>query len=1524
MDRVRRRIAAILAADVVGYSRLVGMDEEATLATLKAYREIIDGLVARHEGRIFGSAGDSVVAEFASPVEALRCAVDIQLAIDSRNTDLPEPSRMRFRIGINLGDVVLDGDNLLGDGVNIAARLEALAPAGGVCISEAVYVQVRDRLLLNFLDLGEQKVKNIARPVRVYRVPLASEESVKSPFRGLDRFEFEHAELFFGRAHAVSVCHERLEQLAANGKSFLLIYGMSGSGKSSLLRAGLLPAIVRPGAVAGIMLWRRCLFRPFEEADVIASLVAGLIREGALPELAQERTATELTQLLRHAPDRAVGLIRVALVNAAAAAGSGVQARLVVAVDQMEELFTTETEPAAREGFVRVLAMFAECGFIWVIGTIRADFFHRCGQIPGFSALKDGLSSFELLPPSGPEIAQIIREPARATGLRFEEDPDHGRLDDVLQVAAVADAGSLPLLQFVLDALCRAGQERRLLTFAAYRALGGLEGAIARRADEVVDALPLEVRDSLPVVVRALTTVRLGDEAITARPAMLSDVAGRPTQMALVNAMIAARLLVSGENAMGDAVVRVAHEALMSHWPRAREIVIANRSFLETRARVQADAHRWLLENRSPDLLLPPGRRLAESEEMLLSRRDEVEDQVVVYVETSLMAQQSRLERERQTERAHIEAEEAAKRERLEGEAERRRLAAEAAMLLARRTRYAAVVALVLAVMAGGGALVGFRGQHEARRQALLAEVNASQAQAAEQKAIEARNQALRNQSLSLSFLSQQTAAAGDTEAAVLLALEALPKDPAAPDRPYLREAEIALYRALLRHHQTAVFRHDGGVTYAAFNPAGDRIVTSSFDKTARIWDVANGSEIAVLKGHDGAVENASFSPDGGHVATAGRDGTGRIWDAASGKQIFVLPQLGNVHTTMFNPAGTRVLTGSDLAASTIWDVQTGKAIVTTEGFGTSSATFSPDGLSFAASSEQDRSIRIWSAEDGRAIGKLDNQFWPDQVVFSPDGTKILAGAWAAITWNNMSRLWDVPSQSEIAILRDHTSDTHGGTFSHDGRYIATVSLDGTARLWNGNSGKARHVLGSESIGLKLSSVEAQYRDQEMNCVFSPDDRLLAAISTQGAVRVWDVESGTELSGIRGHRGLVEHVAFSPDGNRLLTASHDGTARLWDVDGVLTTTLRHKSPPTFAAFSLDGMRVVTVDSVAHIWDAASGGEIKTLDPGGGPIRHAAFSPDGRLVATASWGGSIVIWSVESGRETLRLAGDSAAVVHVEFSPRGNLLASASIVGTARLWNTSTGAEAAVLTANGNLRRVLFSPDGELVMTALTDNTARIWRSDGTELRILAGHEKRITAAAFSPDGSLAATTSLDGTARIWSIKDGSVVAILRGHDQALTDVAFGPDGRSIVTSSRDRTARIWSIPDGSSRKILSGQGEVLDYAAFSSNGLFVVTASSQYRSATLWDADSGSEVVVLADQRDATGTGSAAMRPVFSPDGTRIAVASGSRAVHITRVFSTSADLIAFARSSVPRELTSCERRRFFLPVEGETVDCPN
>src|SRR5712691_1272474 len=180
---IERKLTTILSADVQGFSRLMGADEEATLHTLHAYREVTDTLIQQHRGRIVGTAGDSILAEFVSVVDAVRCAVEIQQQLKARNADLPAHRRMEFRIGINLGDVMVDGEQIYGDGVNIAARLQALADAGGICISGTVHEHVKNKLALSYEDLGEQVVKNIAEPVRVWRVRLEESRSPASAVR---------------------------------------------------------------------------------------------------------------------------------------------------------------------------------------------------------------------------------------------------------------------------------------------------------------------------------------------------------------------------------------------------------------------------------------------------------------------------------------------------------------------------------------------------------------------------------------------------------------------------------------------------------------------------------------------------------------------------------------------------------------------------------------------------------------------------------------------------------------------------------------------------------------------------------------------------------------------------------------------------------------------------------------------------------------------------------------------------------------------------------------------------------------------------------------------------------------------------------------------------------------------------------------------------------------------------------------------------------------------------------------------
>lgn len=208
------------------------------------------------------------------------------------------------------------------------------------------------------------------------------------------------------------------------------------------------------------------------------------------------------------------------------------------------------------------------------------------------------------------------------------------------------------------------------------------------------------------------------------------------------------------------------------------------------------------------------------------------------------------------------------------------------------------------------------------------------------------------------------------------------------------------------------------------------------------------------------------------------------------------------------------------------------------------------------------------------------------------------------------------------------------------------------------------------------------------------------------------------------------------------------------------------------------------------------------------------------------------------------------------------------------------------------------------------------------MRALIGHQSRISAADCSPDGQLVATASLDRTARIWSVRDGSSVATLKGHTDELTVVSFSQDGQSLLTASRDGTVRIWSVPDGMEKVVLRGHSGDVSSAQFSPGGQYVVTASSQDRTVRLWAVQSGREISVLASPGEEVAP-PRLTRAAFNSDGTRIAIVSGEESVRVVGAFPTLQDLIAYAKQTVPRELTACERRRFFLPVEGEIGDCP-
>jgi tetratricopeptide (TPR) repeat protein len=428
-----------------------------------------------------------------------------------------------------------------------------------------------------------------------------------SPFRGLEPFEPAHAEVFFGRTRAVSEVIDALREQAARGQAFVLVLGMSGCGKSSLVRAGVLPTLVQPGVVRGVRRWHKAIVRPGEHGGRPLLGLAMALKQ--LPPF-RDTPVAELDAQLHDAPELVAQRIRADVDDQ----------RLALIVDQLEELFTARGLASGEVArFIRALDELTRSGRVWAIATLRSDFYPRCQDHPLLLAMKEGRGSYDLRPPTPNEIGQIIRLPARVAGLAFEEDVDSGeRLDDVLRDAATGHPEILPLLQFTLDELYERRSEHGVLTHAAYREIGGVEGSLARRAQHVFDALDAATQDALPHVLSLLITKgAAGTDAPSRVPAHLDDFS--PAGKAFVEAFVQARLFVTGLDAEQRVEVNIAHEALIRHWPKLQEWIQENDENLRIHGRVAAAAKHWE-QGRSKDLLLPAGKPIEEAQ-LLVARR---------------------------------------------------------------------------------------------------------------------------------------------------------------------------------------------------------------------------------------------------------------------------------------------------------------------------------------------------------------------------------------------------------------------------------------------------------------------------------------------------------------------------------------------------------------------------------------------------------------------------------------------------------------------------------------------------------------------------------------------------------------------------------------------------------------------------------------------------------------------------------------------------------------------------------------
>ncbi|MDQ0290552.1 nSTAND1 domain-containing NTPase [Oligosphaera ethanolica] len=1261
-----------------------------------------------------------------------------------------------------------------------------------------------------------------------------------SPYRGLEVFRSEHAPIFFGRDEEVCDILERLRAQAAAGCAFLLLVGASGSGKSSLARAGVLPALETDNPDETVAEWRTATLTPGECTDGLCRGLARTLLE-RIPELrGDDDSLDDLEQALRDGQGKALNLL---LKRACAGDGRG-PVRLVLLVDQFEELFThpavTEAEVAA---FLAALQALAVSGCVWVLATVRSDFYDRCQRLPTLMAMKGERGQIDLLPPEPSDIHRIITGPAMLAGVAFEKNVGGESLDQRILNDAVGHPEALPLLEFALAQLYEARTAEGLLTFAAYEKLGGVEGAIGSHAEAVFAAQPEPVRAAFGPVFQALVALDESDEARPVRRRVALDaLATTPERRQLVEALLAARLLSSDR---GE--VFVAHEALLRRWERAVQWIDANRDRLRVRDRIAAR--------------LAEGAPLAENDPLTSFARHHLAE----HPDTFDPAQRDYIA----TQLAQLDAA-IRRRERI------------------RRTVVAGLSALTFFALTGGAiALWQWREADahaaEARRQT----ENATEANRANLENLRAASNADLASAIKAwqeDFDAQQKGerAAGFNgksrwHEAVALLVRALERDPTN------EQAALWLYDTI--RHQGRVRRdcplvamnHESSVCSASFSPDGTRVVTASWDDTARVWDAASGKPIGEPLRHEDDVYNASFSPDGTRVVTASHDKTARVWDAASGKPIGEpLRHAYRVVNASFSPDGTRVVTASWDDTARVWDAASGKPIggpMRHEG-SVRSASFSPDGTRVVTASD-DYTARVWDAASGKPIGEpLRHEDDVNSASFSPDGTRVVTAS-----QDNTARVWDAASGRPIGVPLRHERSVCSASFSPDGTRVVTASHDKTARVWDAASGKP--------IGEPL-----RHAYPVVNASFSPDGTRVVTASWDDTARVWDAASGKPIGEPLRHENWVYSASFSPDGRRVVTASRDKTARVWDAASgkPIGEPLRHDGRVLSASFSPDGTRVVTAsqDKTARVWDAASG------KPIGEPLSHenwvnsASFSPDGTRVVTASWDKTARMWDAASGRPIGVPLRHERSVCSASFSPDGTQVVTASSDGTTRVWNTASGKpigeplrhESSVLSAS-------FSPDGTRVVTASWDDTARVWdAASGKPIGEPLRHESSVLSASFSPDGTRVVTASWDDTARVWDAASGKPIGEPLRHESSVLSASFSPDGTRVVTASQDNTARVW---DAASSKPI---GEPLRHeddvtsASFSPDGTRVVTASVD-RTAQVWDA--AVDKVSSTDAVRIWASGVAGLR--YDPDGKIQEIPHGER-LH----------LLLHTRETLPKE----------------------
>ncbi len=1195
---------------------------------------------------------------------------------------------------------------------------------------------------------------------------------LENPYKGLRAFSEADAADFFGRQALIQTLLIRMAE--ENDLSrFLAVVGASGSGKSSVVRAGLIPAL-RQGGLPDSDKWFMVEMipgaHPLEELEAALLRVAVNPPDSLLTQLRESERGLHRAVKRILPPDRDIELMLV--------------------IDQFEELFTLVEDEATRAHFLDSLltAVLDPGSRLRVVITLRADFTDRPLHYVDFGELVRRQSEF-VLPLTPDELEQAISGPTKRAGLALESGLVATIIDDIGD-----QPGMLPLLQYALTELFERRQGRKL-TLAAYQDSGGVLGALARRADELYADLDEVEQEATRQLFLRLVTLGEGTED-TRRRVLRSELTSldgagaqgsrgaeaqgrkgaeenatyydlrttKPEPISNLQSLISNpqspisnlqspispvidtfgryRLLTFDHDPVTRGpTVEVAHEALLREWARLRGWLDESRADIRLQRLLASAAAEWLGADRDLGFLLREA-RLDQFEGWAANTDVALTQNEQAFLEASLTARQER------------EAKEAARLQReleiAQKLAETEKQRAEEQSQAAGRLRWLAVglaVFLLAAIAAAWFAL----------NQRTVAQRNAAEAQ-----------------NVALVAGSHAALTDGKTDEALVLAMQAVTLDPGSA-RAQAALSEAAYAPGTIRRFEG----HTGGIFDIALSPDGRTALSASLDKTVMVWDIQTGQMIHRLEGHTEEVKAVAISPDGHTALSGSHDKTLILWDIQTGQIIRRFEgHTDHVWTVAMSPDGRTALSGGVGETLILWDIQTGQIIRHFEGHTDSveSVKFSPDGHT-ALSGSHDETMILWDIESGQIIRRFEGHSGGVlSVAFSPDGRRALSGG----------------------------------------------SEDDTIILWDIETGQIIHRLAAMTW----------VRD----VTFSPDGQRALAGGDTSALTLWDLATGQLITRLRGHEFSMESVAFSPDGRTALTGSFDGTLRLWDLEGgqVIRRFSGFTGRGFVARNPTEPERTALIGGYdgANIWDLQTGNKIRHL-PTSRRVPWVAYSPDGQTALGAigeyeEEAGDVVLWDVETGQEIRRFVGHPAGVTTVAFSPDGQTAVSTGLQGAIILWDVATGQEIRRFRGHeadgpdGMAFTVDLSPDGRRLLTGFNRGKVVLWDvATGQEIRQLVGHIAVPDGVLFSPDGQHAFSAGWDTLAIYWDLTDGSIIHRLTDHSTAIYALALSPDGRFGMAGSDDFTT-LWDLQTGEVIRRYPGLNEEIFNTSFSPDGREVI------------------------------------------------------------------------------------------------------